>query len=134
MTPGRTLASAGHRDRWLMLALLFACRTGLGYQFQTLASVSGSLTTELGFSYTEIGTLIGLFMLPGLLLAMPAGYLGRYVSDRTLVGLSFMCLGAGAAIGSLAHGFELLALIDSGAPHRDSASVVVDCSLQRSAP
>ena len=99
-----------NRDRWLMLGLLFACRTGLGFQFQTLASVSGSLSTQLGFSYTQIGTLIGLFMLPGLLLAMPAGYAGRHVSDRTLVGLSFLCLGAGAAIAAVANGFGLLAL------------------------
>jgi len=93
-----------------MLALLFTCRTGLGFQFQTLGSVSGSLTTELGFSHTEIGTLIGLFMLPGLLLAMPAGYVGRYLPDRALVGLSFLCLGAGGAIAAVANGFGLLAL------------------------
>jgi MFS family permease len=103
-------AIAAHHARWWILGLLFACRTGLGFQFQTLGSVSGSLTTELGFSYTEIGTLIGLFMLPGLVLALPAGYAGRHVHDRTLVGLAFLCLGAGGAIASIAHGFGLLAL------------------------
>lgn len=103
-------AIAAHHARWWILGLLFACRTGLGFQFQTLGSVSGSLTAELGFSYTEIGTLIGLFMLPGLVLALPAGYAGRHVHDRTLVGLAFLCLGAGGAIASIAHGFGLLAM------------------------
>ena len=64
-------------SRWSILALLFVCRIGLGLQFQTLGSVSDSLVAALGFSYAQIGTLIGLFMLPGLVLALPAGYLGR---------------------------------------------------------
>ena len=32
--------AASNGSRWLILALLFACRTGLGFQFQTLGSVS----------------------------------------------------------------------------------------------
>jgi len=93
-----------------MLALLFVCRTGLGLQFQTLGSVSDSLVAELGFSYVQIGTLIGLFMLPGLVLALPAGYLGRKLSDRVLVGLALLCLAAGGLVAALAQGFGHLAL------------------------
>ena len=59
-----------------MLALLFAARIGLGFQFQTLGSVSSELVIELGLNYTEIGSLIGLFMVPGLFLAIPAGIAG----------------------------------------------------------
>jgi predicted MFS family arabinose efflux permease len=109
MTPDQALDDSTRQNRWLILALLFACRTGLGLQFQALGSVSGSLTAQLGFSNTEIGTLIGFFILPGLLLALPAGYLGRYLSDRTLVAVAFLCLGAGGAIAAAAHGFGLLA-------------------------
>jgi MFS family permease len=98
------------RTRWLILAMLFTCRTGLGLQFQTLGSVSGSLATDLGFSYVEIGTLIGLFILPGLLLSLPVGYAGRYLSDRTLVALGLVFLAAGGAIAAVAQGFGLLAL------------------------
>lgn len=105
-TPALTVSSS----RWLVLALLFACRTGLGFQFQTLGSVSGSLIAQLRFSYAEIGTLIGFFMLPGLVLALPVGYAGRYLPDRTLAAIGLMCLGVGVAIASLAHGFGLLAL------------------------
>ena len=96
--------------RWRILALLFVCRIGLGLQFQTLGSVSDSLVASLGFSYAQIGTLIGLFMLPGLVLAMPAGYLGRVLSDRVLVALAFLCLAAGSGIAALAQGFGQLAL------------------------
>ena len=92
-----------------MLALLFVARTGLGYQFQTLGSVADQLVTELGFDFTEIGTLVGLFMLPGLLLALPAGLAGRYFSDRALVGWGLLALAAGGGLAALANGFDMLA-------------------------
>jgi predicted MFS family arabinose efflux permease len=110
MTAPQTQALPSSHDRWLILALLFACRTGLVLQFQALGSVSGSIRSELGFSYAEIGTLIGFFMLPSLLLAMPAGYLGRYLSDRVLVGMAFLSLAAGGFIAAAAQGFGMLAL------------------------
>ena len=90
--------------------MLFACRTGLGFQFQTLGSVSSSLVSELAFSNTEIGTLIGLFMVPGLLLSLPAGFAGRYFSDRNLVAFGLFCMAAGGLIAAVAQGFGLLAL------------------------
>ncbi len=96
--------------RWRILALLFVCRTGLGLQFQTLASVSDQLVVDLGLRYAEIGSLIGLFMLPGLVLALPAGYLGRHVPDRWLVVAGLASLSLGGVLASLASGFGLLAL------------------------
>jgi MFS family permease len=110
MNANPALAVPASPARWSILALLFVCRTGLGFQFQTLASVSDSLVSTLGFSYAQIGTLIGLFMLPGLALALPAGYLGRWLPDRALVGLALLCLAAGGLIAALAQGFGLLAL------------------------
>ena len=110
MNTGPAQALADSRSRWSILALLFVCRTGLGLQFQTLGSVSDSLVAALGFSYAQIGTLIGLFMLPGLVLALPAGYLGRKLSDRVLVSLALLWLAAGGLIAALAQGFGWLAL------------------------
>ncbi len=109
MDPTQALAAEANRTRWLILALLFVCRTGLGFQFQTLGSVADPLVAQLGFSQAEIGTLIGLFMLPGLLLAIPAGYMGRYIPDRALGAIGLLALGAGGAIASVADGFGQLA-------------------------
>ena len=96
--------------RWKILALLFVCRATLGLQFQTLGSIADPLVARFRFDYIDIGTLIGLFMLPGLLLALPAGWAGRHASDRQLVtiGLGLMALGGGIA--AMAQGFGLLAL------------------------
>ena len=70
--------------RWLMLGILFIARLAMGFQFQSIASVSSHLVEAFGFSYAEIGTLIGLFLLPGIFLAIPSGLLTRAVSDKTL--------------------------------------------------
>ena len=81
--------------RWRILALLFAARIGLGLQFQTLGSVGDDLIVAFGLDYAGIGLLIGLFMAPGLVLALPAGYSGRYASDRVLAvsGLCALAIG-----------------------------------------
>jgi predicted MFS family arabinose efflux permease len=60
--------------------------------------------------YTEIGTLIGLFLLPGLFLSIPAGWAGRYANDRVLVAGALAVMALGGVIAALAQGFGLLAL------------------------
>lgn len=88
--------------RWRILLLLFFARIGLGFQFQTLASVSDNLVVAFGFDYTQIGFFIGLFMVPGLILALPAGFSGRYLSDRVLAGIGLLALTAGGLISGTA--------------------------------
>ena len=96
--------------RWRILVLLFVCRASVGLQFQTLGSIADPLAKHFGFDQVEIGTLIGLFMLPGLLLSLPAGWAGRHASDRKLVTAGLLLLALGGGISALAHGFGLLAL------------------------
>jgi MFS family permease len=88
--------------RWRILALLFLARIGLGFQFQTLASVGDDLVVAFGLDYAGLGLLIGLFMAPGLVLTLPAGYLGRRVSDREMVVFGLGTLALGGVISSLA--------------------------------
>ncbi|WP_188311976.1 MFS transporter [Salinarimonas soli] len=91
-----------------MLAVLFGARTALGFQFQTIASAAPFLTDRLGIGFAEIGTLIGLYTLPGVLLAFPGGLLVRRFGDKPLccTGLGLMVLG-GAVMG-LGEGYASL--------------------------
>lgn len=88
--------------RWRILCLLFLARIGIGFQFQTVASVGDELVVAFGMDYAGIGLMIGLFMAPGLLLAVPAGYWGRYVSDRIMVASGLGALALGGVVSSLA--------------------------------
>lgn len=88
--------------RWRILAILFVTRIGLGFQFQTLGSVSNDLISAFGLDYADTGTLVGLFMLPGLFLAIPAGFSGRYFSDRVLCSLGMLALAFGGLASGLA--------------------------------
>jgi len=88
-------------QRWIMLAILFLVRLAMGYQFQSIASVSSQLVAEFGFSYAEVGTLIGFFLLPGIIVAIPSGLLTRSTADKNL-----LMIGAGAMIvGAMIIGF-----------------------------
>ena len=88
--------------RWKILALLVAARIGLGFQFQTLGSVSDQISAQFHVDYTTIGSLIGIFMVTGLFLALPAGWIGRYVSDRSLAAVGMAFLAAGGFIAAVA--------------------------------
>jgi predicted MFS family arabinose efflux permease len=96
--------------RWSMLTLLFAARVGLGFNFQTLGSVADPLVRDLHLGFAEIGTLIGLFNAPGLVLAIPAGLAGRYMSDRILVAGGLLAIVLSGIIATMADGFTMLAL------------------------
>ena len=67
----------------------------MGFQFQSVASVTPFLIDDLGLSYLQIGTLIGLFMLPGALFALPGGLLGKRFGDKRVcaIGLALMVVG-----------------------------------------
>ena len=93
---------AGIGMRWRVIAMLFVVRIGLGLHFQTLGSVSGNLVEVYGLDYADIGVLVGLFMAPGLFLAVPAGTAGRYLSDRWLSGWGMMALALGGLVSALA--------------------------------
>ena len=85
------------QTRWIMLAVLFLARTAMGLQFQTVASTGPFLIDALAIDFTSLGALIGLYMLPGILIALPGGVLGQRFGARRLVliGLAMMVLGGG---------------------------------------
>jgi MFS family permease len=87
--------------RWRMLFVLFLARTALAYQFQTVASDGPFLIDTLGIGFAELGTLIGLYMFPGILIALPGGMLAQRfgVKRVVVIGLALMAVG-GALTGT----------------------------------
>jgi MFS family permease len=102
---------------WLVLGILFFVRLTLGFQFQTAGTAIPYLMHEYGTSYTLAGVLVGSYMLPGLVLAVPAGVLGKYLDEKTsvLIVLSVMMLGGVLAATSSSESELVVARVVSGA-------------------
>ena len=60
-------------QRWNVLALLFTVRLSMAFQFQSVASMSPALMKAYGVDLSDIGLLIGLYLAPGLVFALPGG-------------------------------------------------------------
>jgi MFS family permease len=78
-----------------MLLVIFFTRTSLGFQFQSIAALAPFLIDALGLSWAQVGLLMGLFMLPGVVFALPGGLLGQRFGSRrvTTAGLGLLVLG-----------------------------------------
>ncbi len=87
---------------WMILATLTLARTTMGFQFQSPASV-GPVLTAAGLSHAELGALIGIYLLPGALFALPGGWLGDRFGDKRVVvtGLAMMCAGGALMVPAL---------------------------------
>jgi MFS family permease len=86
--------------RWSILGVLFVARAAMGFQFQSVASTAPFLIDDLHIGFAGIGTLIGLYMLPGVFIAFPGGLLNQRFGDKTVcaAGLALMLAG-GVAMG-----------------------------------
>jgi predicted MFS family arabinose efflux permease len=96
--------------RWMILAVLFAARAAIGFQFQSVGSAAKMLMEDLGIDYSQIGMLLGAYLLPGVIVAFPAGLLGQRFRDKTLglAGLALMAI-SGVAL-SFSDGFVVALL------------------------
>lgn len=94
-------------NRWLILAVLFLTRTAMGFQFQAVATLAPDLVTELGIDYTQLGLLIGFYLLPGIATAYPGGLLGRRFGDKRIVILGLALMVVGGVLTGIRHDYAI---------------------------
>ena len=101
---------------WQILAILTLARTAMGFQFQSVAAVGPVLTSGSIVSHAELGVLIGIYLLPGALFAIPGGWLGKRFGDKRVVlaGLAMMALGGVLLALSDAYEIMLIGRLVSG--------------------
>jgi len=92
-------------NRWVALAIVFVTRTSMGFQFQAVAAVAPLMVADLGLTWVQLGSLIGLYMLPGAVFALPGGVLGQRFGERRMVVGSLALMVAGGLVTAAAHGF-----------------------------
>ena len=83
------------QNRWAMLAVIFLARSAMGLMYQSLAAVGPLLIEDLRLTYLHYSLLLGLFLLPGGIMALPGGMLGQRFGSRYIAaaGLALMVLG-----------------------------------------
>ncbi len=104
-------------NRWGILAVLFAVRSTIAFQFQSVAAVAPLLTSQFGFSLADVGILIGLYFMPGVALALPGGAIGQRFGDkRTALGaLLLMLIGSLMMAASASWNIQIAGRLISGA-------------------
>ena len=84
---------------WFILLALGLARISFGYQFQTVATLAPELMPRFGLTYSELGAMIGAYMLMGAFVSLPFGMLARRFGDRVVLGGGLALMVAGALVG-----------------------------------
>ena len=89
---------SSNSQRWLVLAVLFLARTSMGYQFETVGAIGPILIDAWAIDFTWLGTLIGLYMLPGAFVAIPSGLIGQRFGAKRIVLFGLVMMAAGGVL------------------------------------
>ena len=84
------------QNRWIILCVLFFARATMAFQFQSVAALSPLMIDSLLLSIVEIGLLIGLYLGPGVIVAILGGSVASVFGDKRIgvVSLILMFLGS----------------------------------------
>ena len=85
-------------SRWSILAVLFIARMTMSFQFQSVAVISPLLVDSYGVSSADIGLLIGLYLAPGMVVAIPGGAIAARFGDKRIVNTSLILMLIGGAM------------------------------------
>jgi MFS family permease len=94
-------------SRWFILGVLFLARTVVGFQFQSVASTAPDMIDDFHLDYAQIGTLIGFYNLPGILMAFPSGLFGRRFGDKAIYASGLILMASGGVLMGVSDGLSL---------------------------
>ena len=84
-------------SKWRILALLFTARCVMGMQFESVGALGPLLRAE-GLDYARLGILVGAYLAPSVLVALPGGIVVQRLGERTTLLLCAALMFAGAVV------------------------------------
>ncbi len=105
------------RQDWMVLALLVAIRAMFGMQAQSVGALGPLLVGPLLADFVALGTLVGAYQSPGVLVSLPAGALVARLGDRRILTTGMVLMALGGAVLAMAPGLPmaLVGRVASGA-------------------
>lgn len=91
---------------WRALCVLFLVRVTMALQFQSVAALSPFMMTNFGVGLADIGLLIGLYVSPGVIIALPGGAIGKRFGDKQAVAFGLVLMLAGGLLIALVPHWE----------------------------
>jgi MFS family permease len=86
------------QDRWRALWVLSAARIAMGFQFQAVGATAPLLRDAYGLGLADIGWLVGMYLAPGVVLALPGGMLSARWGDRRIAVAGTAAMVVGGAL------------------------------------
>ncbi len=80
----------------------------MAFQFQSVAALSPLIAEDYALSLADIGLLIGLYLAPGVIVAIPGGAIAARFGDKRVVCLSMVLMLIGGALVSWGPNWEWL--------------------------
>jgi MFS family permease len=91
-----------------VLVGLALARAAYTFQLQSMAVVAPGIAEDLGLNVASVGTLIGVMMLPGVFIAIPAGLLSQWIGERRFMVFCLSAMVVGGLVCGLGHSFGWL--------------------------
>lgn len=104
---GRKVSVTGVHKRWSVLLILALARIGVGFQFVAIAALMPQLQAAQGYSHTQIGMLLGVFLISGVVLSLPAGMIASRIGDRLTLCIGLISLIVGGVLVAFTGSFGL---------------------------
>ncbi|MCU9839862.1 MFS transporter [Ruegeria sp. WL0004] len=81
---------------WRILILLFLVRCTMAFQFATIGGIGPLLSDSYTLDIAGLGWIVGLYFLPGVVVALPGGSIARRFGDERVIlfGLALMTAGS----------------------------------------
>ncbi|MES0808431.1 MFS transporter [Roseibium sp. SCPC15] len=95
-------------NRWSILAVLFFARFTMAFQFQATGALSPLIIEEYSASLADIGLLVGLYLAPGVFIAIPGGAIAVRFGDKRIVALGMVMMLVGGLMANIYDEWNLL--------------------------
>jgi MFS family permease len=85
-------------QRWRILFVLFFARMTMAFQFQSIAALAPEMAGAKSVTLADIGLLIGLYLAPGIVVAIPGGAIAAWLGDKRFIILGMILMLLGSAL------------------------------------